>query len=50
MNEKINPSMDLRTETQGQVGLLQRMSKFLLNPYAGMPWEFSVLSATAQAH
>lgn len=42
--------MDLRAETLGQVGLLQRISKFLFNPYAGMLWGFSVLSATAQAY
>lgn len=43
--------MDLTAETiGGKVGLLHRISKFLFNPYAAMPWEFSVLSTTAQAH
>lgn len=44
MNEKINPSMNFRGETLGKVVLLQRISKFLFNLYAEMPWEFPVLS------
>lgn len=47
MNEKITPSMNFRVETLSKVVLLQRISKFLFNPYAEMPQEFSVLSSTA---
>jgi len=41
--------MNFRVEILGKVELLQRISKFLLNTYAEMPWGFSVLPSVVHS-